>query len=130
MTELSEAEAAVVARFEREPAAPESYRDVRAWLDDLDAALTSLPRGDGPPWNVEPPGSPRVADMDARGVAATGSPAEAALIVAAVNALPELTARLRAVLDLADELDAGTSVGLLRTWVADRIRAAAEGATR
>ena len=75
----------------------------RQRLDELDAAREKATPG---PWRkgalqyvyAEGPGSPVVADE-------VGS-ADAALIVAAVNAVPALTSALRAVADLADEWEA------------------------
>ena len=76
-------------------------QDVRAWLDELDAAREKATAG---PWQVD--GEHLIVDgrrfyLIAKGV----DNADAALIVAAVNALPRLTAAVRAALDLADELD-------------------------
>lgn len=70
-----------------------------AWLDGLDAARSAA---DGLPWHVDPQDDHRIADLDGGGVTSTFLPDDAALIVAAVNALPELVARLRAVAALAD----------------------------
>ncbi len=74
--------------------------DVREVLDQLDALRLPAWRGDlrvGQHYNIH-------LYADNEPVGTTLRPADAALIVAAVNALPGLVAALRAVLDLADDL--------------------------
>lgn len=99
-------------------------RPVAELLDELDAAREKVLaiRHDYPslPTLVQKAADVDLAWSDGAGVlwVETEDSADAALIVAAVNALPRLTAALRAVLDLADELD---RVDELFT-VADRLR--------
>jgi len=86
--------------------------DLRALLDGLDAALAKATPG---PW-AQQNGAPNFVYGDpevgifvcdtGHDVLADGQPtADAALIVAAVNALPALLAAVRAAADLAGELD-------------------------
>lgn len=94
-----------------------------AWLDGLDAARVATTPG---PWSVR-------GTAIEPGVGGThGSYADAALVVAAVNALEPLTVALRAALDLADEYDRRRQLDADRSSLnarvhklaADRIRAA------
>jgi hypothetical protein len=75
---------------------------VTALLDQLDAA-----RDDSTgafPWHQIGPELSGIDDAEGLSVGCTWVPRDAALIVAAVNSLPRLTAALRALLALADEL--------------------------
>ena len=70
--------------------------DLRALLDGLDAAWGKATPG---PWSPTDRSRALIVRPDGRTVG-TAVPADVALIVAAVNALPKLTAALRAVLAL------------------------------
>lgn len=114
--------------------------DLRQTLDQLDAlhaAATVGPweqHGGDPSYVIGAVGHEEGEYLDVADTAAfhkgwTQENADAALIVAAVNHLPHLTAAVRAVLDLADELDEIDSIHF-RAYedAADRIRAALSGA--
>ena len=77
--------------------------DLRKLLDDLDAARERSTTD--VPWRQDSGYGEDILTADGDQFGATGEPADAALIVAAVNALPKLTAALRAVLDLAEAYD-------------------------
>lgn len=110
--------------------------DVRSWLDELDALRAAGTDGPWFAWNrgvgwhlaVEDPagvdhlpGRPHLVPEGLRTDLAR--PEDAALIVAAVNNLPRLTAIVRGLTDLADELETDASLGFDNTDAADRIRA-------
>jgi hypothetical protein len=114
----------------------EQSKTPRDLLDHLDAAYASASPG---PWQYDPSEGDTVWDADVDRpsiIALTRDPyghceADAALIVAAVNALPKLTAALRAVLDLADELDGlvddetvDETARIAHAWTRDRLRKA------
>jgi hypothetical protein len=81
-----------------------------------------------PPWRDWPHGVWTLGGLAQ--VARTAYPADAALIVAAVNALPDLIAAVRCVLEVADELGGwgDTAPSAEQVWAADRIRAAVASA--
>jgi hypothetical protein len=90
--------------------------DLRALLDDLDKLYAA---DSGPPLSVDPEYPTEVVaqhpDGGATHIADCYGVERAALFVGAVNALPVLTAKLRAAADLADSLaylSASTSRGL------------------
>lgn len=79
----------------------------RELLDQLDALREATDPHPVLPWHVDPQDDHRIATRLGGGVCSTYLPADAALIVAAVNHLPELTAALRAVLDMHTPIDDG-----------------------
>lgn len=93
-------------------------------LDQLDQAHAAATPG---PWRRN--SQPGVIFGDGRDkpmpIAAGYTRPDAALIVAAVNHLPQLTAAIRAVLDFADELD-----GLVGDETVDEVSRVAHGWTR
>jgi hypothetical protein len=107
--------------------------DLRALLDDLTAKHAAATDG---PWFAWDRGVGWLITLDTDGGSNPlpegfrtdiGREEDAALIVAAVNALPTLVARLRAAADLADQLAGPPTVaenGALRRQIADRLRAA------
>jgi hypothetical protein len=107
--------------------------DVAAWLDGLEEARKAATPG---PWEATGPRADGGAYIDTRQVRLDDGSApwigrahrqpDAALIVAAVNALPELVAALRGVLALAEEF--AQTHGATEAYCADRIRAAVAAA--
>jgi len=97
-------------------------------LDQLDALRAAGTPGS---WGIDEGTLRHIDAEDQDGLAETLDAADAALIVAAVNALPQLTAAIRAVLDLALDFD-GDSAHWGPEWgqAADRIREAVSEALR
>jgi hypothetical protein len=76
--------------------------DLTAWLDGLEEARKAATPG---PWKVAYPFRKLVDLPDRLSAVTADRPKDAALIVAAVNALPEMVAVVRGVLALAEEFD-------------------------
>ena len=79
--------------------APSPRPDVLAVLDQLDALREAATPG---PWEAAGPSAAGIEGAEGLFVATAAMPSDAALIVAAVNALPRLTAVARAVHALAE----------------------------